>query len=229
MYKKNFISNSAKYKNYLFIDKTYEEYLKKISIILNNIHNVSYPKEYWRIVIGPWLIFSISNIFYILKFYKSKSKNLSKKKYLKPSKTPNDYLDFCNKMFNESNWISCLKSEIFKVNLNSKKTIYLKKNIKENFINNFFQRLSFKQKIILKVQKLLSILSINSDLIYWRSYFTTFNILKHSNKFRVNLEGAIVLDLFSGVGSFLVAGFTLGAAFFEAVFALAAGFFFFLV
>ena len=180
MYKKKYIFNSIKYKNYLFIDKTYEEYLKKVSIILNNIHNVNYSKEYWRIVIGPWLIFSISNIFYILKFNKSKNKNLSKKKYLKPSKTPNDYLDFSNKIFNESNWISCLKSEIFKVNLNSKKKIYSKKNIKENFINNFYQRLSFKQKIILNVQKLLSILSIKSDLIYWRSYFTTFNILKHS-------------------------------------------------
>jgi len=29
-----------------------------------------------------------------------------------------------------------------------------------------------------------------------------FNILNHSNKFKVNLENSIVLDLFSGVGSF---------------------------
>ena len=29
-----------------------------------------------------------------------------------------------------------------------------------------------------------------------------FNIINHSNKFNVNLKGAVVLDLFSGVGSF---------------------------
>jgi len=29
-----------------------------------------------------------------------------------------------------------------------------------------------------------------------------FNIIKHSNKFKINLDKAIILDLFSGVGSF---------------------------
>ena len=29
-----------------------------------------------------------------------------------------------------------------------------------------------------------------------------FNIINHSNKFRVKIEGSVILDLFSGVGSF---------------------------
>jgi 16S rRNA (guanine966-N2)-methyltransferase len=29
-----------------------------------------------------------------------------------------------------------------------------------------------------------------------------FNIIKHSNKFSISIEGATILDLFSGVGSF---------------------------
>ena len=29
-----------------------------------------------------------------------------------------------------------------------------------------------------------------------------FNVLKHSNKFSINIENSIILDLFSGVGSF---------------------------
>ena len=73
------ISTSKKYKYYLFINKIYEKYLKEISIILNNIHNVNHSKEYWRIIIGPWLIISISNIFYTLKFHKLKKGNLKKK------------------------------------------------------------------------------------------------------------------------------------------------------
>ena len=29
-----------------------------------------------------------------------------------------------------------------------------------------------------------------------------FNIINHSNKFKINIENSIVLDLFAGVGSF---------------------------
>ena len=37
-----------------------------------------------------------------------------------------------------------------------------------------------------------------------------FNIIKHSNKFRINLNKAIILDLFSGVGSFGIECLSLG-------------------
>ena len=29
-----------------------------------------------------------------------------------------------------------------------------------------------------------------------------FNIINHSNKFKIKIEGSVILDLFSGVGSF---------------------------
>ena len=38
-----------------------------------------------------------------------------------------------------------------------------------------------------------------------------FNILKHSNKFEINLDGANILDLFSGVGSFGIECLSRGA------------------
>ena len=37
-----------------------------------------------------------------------------------------------------------------------------------------------------------------------------FNIIKHSNKFKINLDKAIILDLFSGVGSFGIECLSLG-------------------
>jgi len=37
-----------------------------------------------------------------------------------------------------------------------------------------------------------------------------FNIIKHSKKFKINLEKAIILDLFSGVGSFGIECLSLG-------------------
>ena len=38
-----------------------------------------------------------------------------------------------------------------------------------------------------------------------------FNIISHSNKFNVKLSGAIILDLFSGVGSFGIECLSRGA------------------
>ena len=55
---------------------------------------------------------------------------------------------------------------------------------------------------IFKGKKILEPLNIKTRPLKDLTKESIFNILKHSNKFRVNLEGAIVLDLFSGVGSF---------------------------
>ena len=38
-----------------------------------------------------------------------------------------------------------------------------------------------------------------------------FNIINHSNKFKINLKNANVLDLFSGVGSFGIECLSRGA------------------
>ncbi len=55
---------------------------------------------------------------------------------------------------------------------------------------------------IFKGKKILDPLDINTRPLKDLTKESIFNILKHSNKFKVNLEGATVLDLFSGVGSF---------------------------
>ncbi len=51
------------YNDYHYVSKLYEKYLNLISKKLNEIHNVSYPTQYWRIVIGEWLHFFVE-IFY---------------------------------------------------------------------------------------------------------------------------------------------------------------------
>ena len=55
---------------------------------------------------------------------------------------------------------------------------------------------------IFKGKKILEPLDINTRPLKDLTKESIFNILKHSNKFKINLEKAIVLDLFSGVGSF---------------------------
>jgi putative transferase (TIGR04331 family) len=53
--------NSLK-KNFLYLLKVYEFFLRELSSILNKFHNLNYPVESWRIIIGPWLFEFISII-----------------------------------------------------------------------------------------------------------------------------------------------------------------------
>ena len=55
---------------------------------------------------------------------------------------------------------------------------------------------------IFKGKKILEPLDIKTRPLKDLTKESIFNIIKHSNKLKVDLEGAIVLDLFSGVGSF---------------------------
>jgi putative transferase (TIGR04331 family) len=50
-------------KDYIYLNNLYEKYLIYLSKSLNNIHNLNYETDYWRIVIGPWLQFFIPIIF----------------------------------------------------------------------------------------------------------------------------------------------------------------------
>ena len=42
-------------KDLLYIDTCYEKFIEKISESLNDIHNVKWSLESWKILIGPWL------------------------------------------------------------------------------------------------------------------------------------------------------------------------------
>jgi putative transferase (TIGR04331 family) len=58
------------------IDIIYEDYLKQLTIKLNELHNTNYSEKYWRIVIGPWL-----NDFIVLVYdYHATIKNIDESK-----------------------------------------------------------------------------------------------------------------------------------------------------
>lgn len=46
-----------------FLDQIYEEYISKVSVILNRIHGTNYSQRYWRINLGWWLIYFIEVLF----------------------------------------------------------------------------------------------------------------------------------------------------------------------
>ncbi|MDH5731086.1 MAG: LIC12162 family protein, partial [Gammaproteobacteria bacterium] len=51
------------YEDYIYLADLYEHILEQIAQSLNDYHKKSYSRRYWRIVIGPWLYYSIQIIF----------------------------------------------------------------------------------------------------------------------------------------------------------------------
>ena len=47
------------YRDYLYLDKLYEQTLIQMKDLLNQIHGVEHSLRYWRIVVGPWLYYFI--------------------------------------------------------------------------------------------------------------------------------------------------------------------------
>ena len=51
------------YKDYAYLTEFYDKTLSGFSETLNEIHGINKNKEYWRIIIGPWLRFSIDALY----------------------------------------------------------------------------------------------------------------------------------------------------------------------
>ena len=51
------------YRDYNYILKKYEKILTCLTKDLNDIHNVSNSKDYWRVIIGPWLLIFLAVVY----------------------------------------------------------------------------------------------------------------------------------------------------------------------
>ncbi len=51
------------YKDYAYLRDFYDKTLSEFSETLNQVHSINKDKEYWRIVIGPWLRFCIDALY----------------------------------------------------------------------------------------------------------------------------------------------------------------------
>jgi putative transferase (TIGR04331 family) len=142
-------NNRTKLKqDYKIIVKHYKYLLKKLTIILNNIHKVNKQERYWNILIGPWLLRLLTIYFdrYIqIKKIIKKNPNLKaiSIKSVPYKFTPNDtqeFVDLCiDDPFNENICAEILKE--LQVNIlykrSSFKTVIKKNSNTENrpFIN----------------------------------------------------------------------------------------------
>jgi len=81
-----------------YCDGVYESLLETLTEYMNNVHGVNYGKRYWRIILGPWLLYYIHTLYdrYIIlcmafeKFPDLTTTMLARECYL----TPTDFFDF---------------------------------------------------------------------------------------------------------------------------------------
>lgn len=137
----------------------YEYFLEELTKYLNQIHEVSFSKLYWRVIIGPWLYNFIHIVHDKIKIKKSIIKQYNKVYFLKrpvnlESFQCEDFASF-QKMVSENWFNDFLQSLIFKsdkrfIQLDNKSEILDRHLIKSK---NYFFLINIYNNIILKYFK----------------------------------------------------------------------------
>ena len=163
------------------LEVVYEEYLKRISIILNEYHKCDYPVRYWRIIIGFWLLYLINILFDRYSSIKSA------KSYIKIDSTiiiksdfknwvPVNYIDFRNQ-FRSDDWNHFIYSKVIEFfDEIPYQSIVLGKSL--NKVN--IKKESIYKKFIKKTYLLYRNfhIKLNNKVAFVDHNFSTYDILK---------------------------------------------------
>jgi putative transferase (TIGR04331 family) len=103
-------------KDYVYINRVYEQLLMELSKKLNEIHGVNYSIRYWRIIIGYWLLYFTQIYFDRWQMLQDISRNNSnltmyripKKKYISPASDTENF----TKQIQESSWNEVIYADI---------------------------------------------------------------------------------------------------------------------
>lgn len=175
LYKNNSVLNyKIKYleKKFSYLLKIYESLLETLSEKLNKIHNLNYSVQYWRIIIGPWLMEFISILHHNWKVINYLNNNYLIK-YVEVAKLEKndyyfiDYNDFVyssiTDKFNNNIYIDLLKYfKNFKIKYF---LIHKKRKLKRIFILFYIRK--FVDSILLFCNSFL-----NNRFFFHESYFT---------------------------------------------------------
>ena len=172
-------------KNYIL--KIYEIYLKRITAKLNELQNTKYSVDYWRIIVGPWLLDFITIIFdrsEILNFLNKKYKIIQviSTIYNKKNNIPNDYQEFTNclgRNYNQFN--SVIFSELIKYRFKIpiKRISFFKEN---KDVKNSSDSINFFYNILRIYNFIFKFFVKSRDVFIINSYF------KKSLNFRLQIK-----------------------------------------
>lgn len=171
----NNLSFKQRLQSHYICKKLYDKILPLLANRLNLIHSCKFEKEFWEIVVGPWLSNFISISYYRYNKIKHifKKNNISSTFLMENSNQfiPTDNLEL-NKLSNNLNWNGVFFSNLIKylkpkIKSKIKKVNIMKKFQKENF--------NFVKKII---SYLLSLFYKKNDPVIVSTYLPFFENLK---------------------------------------------------
>ena len=177
------------FQDFGYLNELYENLLDDLKEKLNEIHNVNFPTESWRILIGPWLNYFVQVLFdrwsmiqYAIKTnpeLKTINLNFDSNVF-----TPNDMSHFQSLIINDE-WNHFIYALILKEYDNIE---IIKKN--SNHIlskdSDFKQSINFKIKRVLKLvnNKLASLFNGNKAAFFTNTYLNLKDLIKLSLKFK---------------------------------------------
>lgn len=175
-------SINKKKNNYNYIAKLNEKILKLLSKKLNQIHNVSYDINYWRVIVGPWLYtYLMSNYERWLLCKKiisiKKIRNLNNCQKIIPNI---NYQDFINKLTISHKYNNYLVSNIIKYILNKKLNNSIENTPRQKiFFKEFFNKIFF----YLQIYYFNLFVGMNKN-IFLTSFFSKKKILYLKKRFK---------------------------------------------
>ena len=174
------------FEDYLFLNRTYEEFLKAVSLKLNEYHGKDYSIKYWRILLGPWLGYFIQILFdrwsIIKQFSKKDPKDIE---FIAIEYEPHEYIPGTMKDFVElietDHWNQMIFQEIISRQkiFKSSKLIQLKSKKKR-----FHTKAKLREQTKVLCNKVSRLFFRSKDVFIISSYMSFIDLIKLQIKLR---------------------------------------------
>jgi len=170
--------------DYSYLYSLHEKTIKHLTVQMNKIHQENQTERYWRIILGPWVMCTISILWdrwesLRLVFEKLNLNTCKHLNYETKNLITSDFFEF-EKLRSEHDWNHIIFSEIIKFNYVSKIQIeIIEKKKKEGigkYIANYHNYSKAKNDYFMKfLDFLIKHLFRKSKIILYESYFGFFN------------------------------------------------------
>jgi putative transferase (TIGR04331 family) len=188
-----------------YLKSLYEKVLQELSDKLNFLHGTNETVQYWRIILGPWLITYIPILFdrwEMLRhaFIKNDHYLCSKSNIEEPdSMIACDFSNFLELMQTDSWNYDIYQRILFKKYSNQVEFIEIKPIKQGGKITGSNPPLSFKKKFQHILDRIVTLINKNSGVFFYKSYFPPLNLISlnlalyqlpqiYSNTFKFNFS-----------------------------------------
>jgi putative transferase (TIGR04331 family) len=180
----------------------YEEVLILLRFELNKIHNLNEDIDYWRIIIGPWLIHYIPIIYdkwETLRLAFKNDKFFSFVEIIQDQIIPDDFNDFIE-ILQTDDWNQQIYQRIINKNYNKRVDILKQLKRQKNRIKNY--KIISKERILNIIDNFLKLFNSENAYFFHDSYFSLNKFIKlnfslfqiprfYSNDFSFNLNASV--------------------------------------